>query len=299
MSTLLRAISAEALKLRRTLTLWTTVAAPLLVVLFQFFNFLERGAAVARPGADLWSAYARGALTLWSLFMLPLLVALQAALLAAVEHGSGGWRRLFALPAPRWSILLREARRRAALPRDRLPPARRRDPALRPRAEAAPADARLRRGAGAPAAPRPRRRRPPRRLADPRHRDVDRAALGQRDAAARRRHCGHLRRALRRRQHEAALLPLGPATVCDDDAARWDRAPHRCRRRHPHRHPGDVGAEPARRALSPLQAVVRLGGSTPAVSPVREGSPTAVKRACSSSARASASCSPSAMRRRR
>jgi lantibiotic transport system permease protein len=98
-----RALGAEAIKLRRTLALRMTVIAPLIVVLFQFLQMLDHGHA-APAGADAWPAYTRGTLALWSLFMLPLLIALETALLAGLEHGPGTWRNLFALPAPRWSV---------------------------------------------------------------------------------------------------------------------------------------------------------------------------------------------------
>lgn len=104
MRALARALSAEALKLRRTLALWITAVAPLVVVLFQVVNLLERGQALVRADGA-WAAYTRGTLALWGLFMLPLYIALETALLAGMEHGHGGWRHLFALPVPRWAIL--------------------------------------------------------------------------------------------------------------------------------------------------------------------------------------------------
>lgn len=104
MNALARALSAEALKLRRTLALWITAAAPLLVVLFQVLNVLERGHAPATRGLAAWDPFIRGSLSLWALFMLPLFIALETALLADIEHGQHMWRHLFALPTPRWSI---------------------------------------------------------------------------------------------------------------------------------------------------------------------------------------------------
>ncbi len=101
-----RALAAEALKLRRTLALWMTLVAPLIVVLFQFLNFLDRGQYMVKSGTDAWAMYAQGSFAIWALFMLPLLIALEAALLGALEHGTSSWKHLFALPAPRWTVLL-------------------------------------------------------------------------------------------------------------------------------------------------------------------------------------------------
>lgn len=102
MTALSQALGAEAIKLRRTLALRMTVIAPLIVVLFQFLQMLDRGRAKPPDGVA-WQRYTDGTLALWSLFMLPLLIALETALLAGLEHGPGTWRNLFALPAPRWS----------------------------------------------------------------------------------------------------------------------------------------------------------------------------------------------------
>jgi len=43
---------------------------------------------------------------MWSTIMLPLFVALETALLGGLEHNTGGWKHLFALPVPRWSIYI-------------------------------------------------------------------------------------------------------------------------------------------------------------------------------------------------
>ena len=43
---------------------------------------------------------------LWNLMLLPLLIPLQTALLAGVEHSSRGWKRLFATPVPRWTVYM-------------------------------------------------------------------------------------------------------------------------------------------------------------------------------------------------
>ncbi|MGH7477701.1 MAG: ABC transporter permease [Longimicrobiales bacterium] len=103
MTALLRATYAEALKLRRTLTAWSAVLAPIALVAFVFVLYLRSGEA-GLGGRDAWTSYASNTLALWALCLLPLLIALQTALLAGVEHGEDGWTHLYALGVPRWSI---------------------------------------------------------------------------------------------------------------------------------------------------------------------------------------------------
>jgi hypothetical protein len=99
---LARALSAEALKLRGTLALWMSIVAPALVALVVVLQMLvgeTRGEPL--PPAEAWQRFAQGVLALWAFLMLPLFVTLEAALLAALEHGTQQWRHLLALPLPR------------------------------------------------------------------------------------------------------------------------------------------------------------------------------------------------------
>ena len=105
MSALARALRAESVKLRGTLALWMCLVAPALVVGLYVLQILTRftgGAArTPPPPAEAWLMFAQSALGLWAFLMLPLLVTLQAALLAGLEHGSQQWKHLLALPLPR------------------------------------------------------------------------------------------------------------------------------------------------------------------------------------------------------
>lgn len=105
MNALARALAAEALKLRGTLALWMCVVAPGLVVGIYVLQILTRfhgGAArTPPPPIEVWEMFVQSALGLWAFLMLPLLVTLQAALLAGLEHGSQQWKHLLALPLPR------------------------------------------------------------------------------------------------------------------------------------------------------------------------------------------------------
>src|ERR1044072_4972081 len=101
---LLRVLHAELLKLRRTLAFRVIFVLPLLVALLQFFALLRSKAF----GADfkLWETLPSNMLAVWAVFMMPLLITLEAALLNGMEHGDRQCNPLCALPVPRHAIYL-------------------------------------------------------------------------------------------------------------------------------------------------------------------------------------------------
>ena len=104
---LTRALSADALKLRRTLALWMVLIAPMTVNLIVLLNFIRvRESLLRNSQLDVWTWFARNAIGFWGLLMLPLFVALETALLNGIEHSANGWKHLFSLPVPRWAIYL-------------------------------------------------------------------------------------------------------------------------------------------------------------------------------------------------
>src|SRR5690349_16013582 len=102
MTSLLRALHAELLKLKRTLAVRMIFVAPLLVALLQFFIALNQRRVPAN--FKLWEAVFRNGLTVWAIFMLPLLITLETALLTGIEHSEKQWKHLLALPVPRYTI---------------------------------------------------------------------------------------------------------------------------------------------------------------------------------------------------
>lgn len=99
------ALQAEVLKLKRTMALRLVVLAPAVVALLAFFIqsvAIRRG--IGDFAAALWDSYPRNALTLWAVFLMPLLITVEAALLGGLEHGEQQWKHLFALPVPRHAI---------------------------------------------------------------------------------------------------------------------------------------------------------------------------------------------------
>lgn len=101
MSPLVRALHAEALKLKRTLALRMVVVAPLLVAALQFMIVWERGVDAK---FDLWDTLSNVSLSAWAVFVFPLLITLTSALVCGIDHGERNWKHLFALPVPRQSV---------------------------------------------------------------------------------------------------------------------------------------------------------------------------------------------------
>jgi hypothetical protein len=99
-----RVLHAELLKLKRTLAFRMIFVLPLLVALLQFF-VLWRSRAF---GADfkLWETLPTNMLGIWAVFMMPLLITLETALLNGIEHSDKQWKHIFALPVPRHTVYL-------------------------------------------------------------------------------------------------------------------------------------------------------------------------------------------------
>ncbi len=102
MSALWVAYRAELRKLKRTLALTVSVAAPLAVIGLQILIWMRTREFTV--DADLWLAFLNNVLAMWGLFMFPLLAALVAALIYHLEYASTGWLRVFTWPAPRWVV---------------------------------------------------------------------------------------------------------------------------------------------------------------------------------------------------
>ncbi|HKV10812.1 MAG TPA: ABC transporter permease [Thermoanaerobaculia bacterium] len=106
MQSLLRALQAELLKLRRTLALRLTVVAPLVIAGLCFLVFYKSITGGHKIGGGLppWTALSQQVLLLWALLMMPLFIALETALLAGLEHQEKNWKLLYTQPVPRWTI---------------------------------------------------------------------------------------------------------------------------------------------------------------------------------------------------
>jgi hypothetical protein len=104
MISVLRAVHAEILKLKRTLAFRVIFALPLLVGLLEFFIVWRTKKFPA--SFNLWQTLPSNSFQVWAIFMLPLLITLETALLNGIEHSDKQWKHIFALPVPRHSIYL-------------------------------------------------------------------------------------------------------------------------------------------------------------------------------------------------
>lgn len=97
-----RALHAELLKLKRTLAFRVIFVLPFLVATLQFF--IAWRTKKFAPDFALWQTITTSSLQIWAVFMLPLLITLETALLNGIEHGDRQWKHIFALPVPRYSV---------------------------------------------------------------------------------------------------------------------------------------------------------------------------------------------------
>jgi len=103
MNKFLCALSAELLKVKRTLAFWLTLLAPLPVALMLLMIFLQQGEQIGHRD-NRWYSLSQNSLVIWGLLMLPLFVTLETGLLSALEHNNKTWKQLYALPLPRWVV---------------------------------------------------------------------------------------------------------------------------------------------------------------------------------------------------
>jgi hypothetical protein len=81
------------------------VIAPLsIVVLLTFFFTQAPSTILGRQREDSWLALARIMFIFWALLVLPLYIALQTALVAALEHAENQWKVILTRPLPRWTV---------------------------------------------------------------------------------------------------------------------------------------------------------------------------------------------------
>ncbi len=96
-------ISAEALKVRRTAAIWMVVAAPVLLIFLHLSDLFGRTYLPLSDMGVVWEHLLRNGWSFW-MFLVPILVAFEAASLANLEHRGKHLKQLFAYPIPRWSV---------------------------------------------------------------------------------------------------------------------------------------------------------------------------------------------------
>lgn len=103
--TLLRALHAETLKIKRTIALKMVVLSPGVVVVLIVFVASQAPFSMLRLNGidDAWAVLARRNLMPWAVLMMPLFIALETALVAGIDHSENQWKSLLARPVPRWT----------------------------------------------------------------------------------------------------------------------------------------------------------------------------------------------------
>ena len=103
MSDVFRTFFVELRKLERTPALMLALVAPYAVVVLQaivVFNVAGRVPA----DTDFWLWFGSNCMVMWTVVLMPLFIALEAALLADLEHRHHTFKHLFALPTRRWAF---------------------------------------------------------------------------------------------------------------------------------------------------------------------------------------------------
>jgi hypothetical protein len=81
------------------------VLLPAAVVGTFLVFIVQQGSTEFSPGVHPAAMIVLGLVGLWAVFVLPIFVAIETSLLAAIEHQNRGWKHLFALPPARGALI--------------------------------------------------------------------------------------------------------------------------------------------------------------------------------------------------
>lgn len=95
----------EFLKLKRTFASWLCLISALFIPLLYFsYYLLEYQKVLPGEGVNPWEKFIGINLTAAVPILLPLFIVLITSLINQTEHRSGGYKHIFALAIPKWSI---------------------------------------------------------------------------------------------------------------------------------------------------------------------------------------------------
>lgn len=97
-------VTAEFIKLRRTVALWLVLVIPLAVVALELFLLFDRTSHPMGDAANVWRNLLGNGWSFWLMLFVPMLVTFEAASLHNLEHSGKHWKQLHAFPLPRWSL---------------------------------------------------------------------------------------------------------------------------------------------------------------------------------------------------
>jgi hypothetical protein len=105
---MLKLLSVELLKVKRSQALWMMLVIPLVVVLLNLLIMLKRFAIGELADAQ-WLRFWQGNTMLWCSFMMPLYIALVTSLLNGHEHKNQTWRLMLTLPVSQRELYVAKA----------------------------------------------------------------------------------------------------------------------------------------------------------------------------------------------
>ncbi len=82
------------------------LGAPLLILMLQFINFRLRGSILLKNSTSPWWELIQEIGSFWGALVLPILVAIVAGMLSAVEHSSHAWKYILTMPMQRSTMYL-------------------------------------------------------------------------------------------------------------------------------------------------------------------------------------------------
>jgi hypothetical protein len=107
MKSILHCLSAEILKMRRTLAILLCAIAPLIIGAIVVSMYLrDANYFLNWTMLNPWDQLGQMCLVYWNLLFIPLFIPLLTALLAQFEHNRHNWKLIYTLPNPRWSTYL-------------------------------------------------------------------------------------------------------------------------------------------------------------------------------------------------
>lgn len=106
MRTMLRVISSELIKLKRSLLLKVSVLIPAGFIIFEFIGALQRNTLGISPGVNFWSAITESISRTWFFLLSPLLFTLQTALIGELERVNDTWKVINSQPVGRFLVIV-------------------------------------------------------------------------------------------------------------------------------------------------------------------------------------------------
>ncbi|MFC4767343.1 ABC transporter permease [Effusibacillus consociatus] len=101
-----RVLQVECLKLKRSKIFLLVLLGPFLILSMQFLNFTLRYNLLVKPGKSEWWEFIQEVGSFWGVLVLPIIVAIVAGMINAVEHSSNAWKYVLTMPIKRRTIYL-------------------------------------------------------------------------------------------------------------------------------------------------------------------------------------------------